>query len=166
MSVATLAMTEELYGYLLSTTVREPEVLARLRRETAALPSGGMQISPELREGLGWTMTLAIISSLGQVIVPITVQQTLDRGLHGSHGEELPVTDLPARKLWLQLLSGAVGAACYGLLLRRFTNAYSPFLDSTVLAFSIVVTKSSYPPPFITTRSALDRRSWVRASAS
>ena len=58
--------------------------------------------------------------------------------LHGSHGEELPVTDLPARKLWLQLLSGAVGAACYGLLLRRFTNAYSPFLDSTVLAFSIV----------------------------
>lgn len=47
MSVATIAMTEELYGYLLETTVREPEVLARLRRETASLPSGGMQISPE-----------------------------------------------------------------------------------------------------------------------
>jgi caffeoyl-CoA O-methyltransferase len=47
MSVATIAMTEELYGYLLKTTVREPEILARLRRETAALPSGGMQISPE-----------------------------------------------------------------------------------------------------------------------
>ena len=47
MSVATIAMTEALYGYLLETTVREPELLARLRRETAALPSGGMQISPE-----------------------------------------------------------------------------------------------------------------------
>ena len=58
--------------------------------------------------------------------------------LHGSHGEALPVTDLPVRKLWLQLLCGAAGAICYGLLLRRFTNAYSPFLDSTVLAFSIV----------------------------
>lgn len=58
--------------------------------------------------------------------------------LHGNHGEELSVTDLPTRKLWLQLLSGAIGAACYGLLLRRYTNAYSPFLDSTVLAFSIV----------------------------
>ena len=29
--------------------------------------------------------------------------------LHGSHGEELQVTDLPARKLWLQLLCGVVG---------------------------------------------------------
>lgn len=57
---------------------------------------------------------------------------------HGRHGEELAVTDLPTRKLWLQLLAGAVGAVAYGLLLQRFTNAYSPFLDSTVLAFSIV----------------------------
>ncbi len=47
MSVATIAMTEALHGYLLKTTVREPELLARLRKETAELPSGGMQISPE-----------------------------------------------------------------------------------------------------------------------
>jgi predicted O-methyltransferase YrrM len=46
MSVATIAMTEALYGYLLQ-TLREPDVLARLRKETAELPSGGMQISPE-----------------------------------------------------------------------------------------------------------------------
>jgi predicted O-methyltransferase YrrM len=46
MSVATIAMTEALHGYLLQ-TVREPELLGRLRQETAALPSGGMQISPE-----------------------------------------------------------------------------------------------------------------------
>jgi caffeoyl-CoA O-methyltransferase len=47
MSVATIAMSEPLYGYLLHTTVREPEVLHRLRVETAKLPTGGMQISPE-----------------------------------------------------------------------------------------------------------------------
>jgi predicted O-methyltransferase YrrM len=47
MSVATIAMTEALYGYLLRTTVREPEVLQRLRAETTRLPTGGMQISPE-----------------------------------------------------------------------------------------------------------------------
>ena len=40
-------MTEALRGYLLETIVREPEVLARLREETARLPAGGMQISPE-----------------------------------------------------------------------------------------------------------------------
>ena len=58
--------------------------------------------------------------------------------LHGRHGEALPVTDLPHRQLLGQLAAGAVGAALYGLLLRRFTHAYAPFLDSTVLAFSIV----------------------------
>jgi predicted O-methyltransferase YrrM len=47
MSAATIAMTEALYGYLLETTVREPEILHRLRLETAKLPTGGMQISPE-----------------------------------------------------------------------------------------------------------------------
>ena len=47
MSVATLAMTEALYGYLLRNTLREPQLLQRLRAETAKLPSGGMQISPE-----------------------------------------------------------------------------------------------------------------------
>lgn len=47
MSVATLAMTEALYAYLLRTTLREPQVLQRLRAETAKLPSGSMQISPE-----------------------------------------------------------------------------------------------------------------------
>jgi len=58
--------------------------------------------------------------------------------LHGSHGEELPVTDLPGRRLVLQLLAGVVGAIAYGLVLHRFTDAFAPFLDSTVLAFSIV----------------------------
>jgi nicotinamide mononucleotide transporter len=58
--------------------------------------------------------------------------------LHGRHGEALPVTDLPARKLWWQLLAGTLGMLGYGALLHRFTDAYAPFLDSTVLAFSIV----------------------------
>ncbi len=47
MSLSTIPMTEALRGYLLETIVREPEVLARLREETARLPAGGMQISPE-----------------------------------------------------------------------------------------------------------------------
>lgn len=57
---------------------------------------------------------------------------------HGRHGEALPVTDLPTRKLLWQLLAGTLGALGYGFLLHRFTDAYAPFLDSAVLAFSIV----------------------------
>ena len=35
-------------------------------------------------------------------------------------------------------LAGAVVAAGYGWLLHRFTDAYAPFVDSVVLAFSVL----------------------------
>ncbi len=38
---------DRLYDYLLATSLREPEVLRRLREETAGMPGAGMQIGPE-----------------------------------------------------------------------------------------------------------------------
>ena len=43
----------------------------------------GLALSPELKEGLGGTLMLAVVASIGQVVVPVVVQQTLDRGLNG-----------------------------------------------------------------------------------
>jgi predicted O-methyltransferase YrrM len=42
-----IVMTNSLYDYLLSVSLREPEVLQQLREETAGHPYGGMQIAPE-----------------------------------------------------------------------------------------------------------------------
>jgi predicted O-methyltransferase YrrM len=42
-----VAMDERLYGYLQEASLREPDILARLRAETAALPMARMQIAPE-----------------------------------------------------------------------------------------------------------------------
>ena len=47
MSRRTLALSEELYAYLLARGVRESDVGRRLREETAGLPMAQMQISPE-----------------------------------------------------------------------------------------------------------------------
>ncbi|MDM7946409.1 MAG: class I SAM-dependent methyltransferase [Oceanibaculum nanhaiense] len=47
MSRTTTGMTEDLRAYLIGSSVREPALLTRLREETASLPAGGMQISPE-----------------------------------------------------------------------------------------------------------------------
>ena len=47
MSRRTTPLTDSLYDYVLRVSVREPEVLARLREETAELEWAGMQISPE-----------------------------------------------------------------------------------------------------------------------
>jgi len=47
MSNRTLAVTDAISDYLLHTTLREPELLARLREETMKLPMARMQIAPE-----------------------------------------------------------------------------------------------------------------------
>ncbi|MFQ5890207.1 MAG: class I SAM-dependent methyltransferase [Gemmatimonadota bacterium] len=47
MATRTLNLTDELYDYLQSVSVREPDVLVRLREETAALEEARMQVGPE-----------------------------------------------------------------------------------------------------------------------
>jgi len=47
MSRQTINLTEELRDYLVSVSVREPEILSELRDETATLDNAQMQISPE-----------------------------------------------------------------------------------------------------------------------
>jgi caffeoyl-CoA O-methyltransferase len=47
MSNKTLGLDEKLYNYLLAVSLREAEILQKLRGETADLPMSMMQISPE-----------------------------------------------------------------------------------------------------------------------
>ncbi|MDQ1676342.1 MAG: ATP-binding cassette, subfamily bacterial [Actinomycetota bacterium] len=49
----------------------------------------GIQLTPELRAGLGGTLLLALLATAGRVVVPIAVQQTVDHGLRGAHGPDL-----------------------------------------------------------------------------
>ena len=48
----------------------------------------GLQLSPEFRKGLGWTLLLAVVSTAGTVIVPVAIQQTIDRGLMAEGGPD------------------------------------------------------------------------------
>jgi len=47
MANQTLPLDQRLYEYLLANSLREPELLRRLRAETAKLPCADLQISPE-----------------------------------------------------------------------------------------------------------------------
>jgi nicotinamide mononucleotide transporter len=60
------------------------------------------------------------------------------RWLHGNQGAVLPVRHSPPSLIVRSALAGAVVAGGYGWLLYRFTDAYAPFLDSIVLAFSVL----------------------------
>lgn len=44
MSRKTIAVDDRLYEYLLSVSLREPQILGRLRNETASHRAAGMQI--------------------------------------------------------------------------------------------------------------------------
>ena len=47
MSNTTTGLDQRLYAYLLEHSLREPDCLADLRRETAAMPMANLQISPD-----------------------------------------------------------------------------------------------------------------------
>ena len=62
-----LGLDHRLYDYLLSVSLREPDILRQLREETARLPGGAMQIAPEqgqfmalLIQLLGATKTIEV----------------------------------------------------------------------------------------------------------
>jgi caffeoyl-CoA O-methyltransferase len=58
MSNRTLNLTEPLYEYLLSVSLREPDVLRRLRAETARDEMARMQIAPEQGQFMGLLVSL------------------------------------------------------------------------------------------------------------
>ena len=48
-----IGLDDRLYAYLLEASLREPEILRRLREETATMPMAIMQISPEQGQFMG-----------------------------------------------------------------------------------------------------------------
>jgi ATP-binding cassette, subfamily B, bacterial len=65
---------------------RTPSVVETLRR--------GLQLSPEIRAGIGGTLALAAVATAGRVVVPFAVQQTIDRGLLARGGPDVGAVSL------------------------------------------------------------------------
>jgi len=79
----------------------------------------GIHHSPELVEGIGRTLVLAVLASVGQVVVPVAVQQTLDHGLGAAGGPDLSFTIRMGVLAAVALLVTAV--ASYAMTFRLFT---------------------------------------------
>ena len=90
-------------------------VLATLRR--------GVRVSPEIVRGIGWTIVLAVCAALGRIVVPITVQQTIDTGVlaDGGPDTERVVTLVVAAAF--ALIAAAVCSAFVNIRLFRSTEA-------------------------------------------
>jgi ATP-binding cassette, subfamily B, bacterial len=93
----------------------------------------GAEISPELTDGLWGTVLLALLGTAGRVVVPIAVQQTLDRGLNGPHGLDLPFVTRMALLAALALV--LTGIASYLMTARLFTTAERGLATLRIKAF-------------------------------
>ncbi|MFQ4144215.1 class I SAM-dependent methyltransferase [Chlorogloeopsis sp. ULAP02] len=58
MANKTIGLDKHLYNYLLSVSLREPEILTQLRQETAQHPMAEMQIAPEQGQFMGLLVRL------------------------------------------------------------------------------------------------------------
>jgi len=93
----------------------------------------GVAHSPELTEGLAKTLFLAVVASVGQVVVPITVQQTLDHGLHASGGPDVSFT------VWMGVAAAVAivvtSIASYAMTARLFTSSERGLATLRIKAF-------------------------------
>jgi ATP-binding cassette subfamily B protein len=73
----------------------------------------GLRYSPEFTQGIGITLALSLVATAGRVLVPIAVQQTIDRGVMGGPGPR------PG------LVAVFVGVGIAGVLLTAFASYLS-----------------------------------------
>ena len=81
----------------------------------------GIHHSPELTDGIRVTLMLAVLASAGQVVVPIAVQQVLDRGIQAEGGPDVGFT--VAASLAAAVAIAITGWASYAMTRRLFTAA-------------------------------------------
>ncbi len=74
----------------------------------------GVQLSPELRRGIGVTIALAILSTLGRVLIPFVVQRTTDEGILARGG--------PDRDAVLRYVLIALGGVVVTMISAYFVN--------------------------------------------
>jgi ATP-binding cassette subfamily B protein len=67
-----------------NTTTTEPDRLTGI-----AILRRGLALSPAIKDGLGLTLLLAILSTIGGSVVPIVIKETVDSGLGEGNGTEL-----------------------------------------------------------------------------
>jgi len=82
----------------------------------------GIRLTPEFREGLAFTVLLALVATGGRVVVPLAVQQTLDNGLLRPEGPDLDLVRLACGLAFVAVLVTAVANYFTNVRLYRTTE--------------------------------------------
>ncbi len=93
----------------------------------------GLALSPEFRTGLPVTLLLALVATVGRVLVPVAVQQTVDEGLLGPGGTDSG--RVRAAVLLAAVATLVTAVAAYRLNVRLFRTTESGLATLRVRAF-------------------------------
>jgi ATP-binding cassette, subfamily B, bacterial len=93
----------------------------------------GVELSPELRRGIGVTVALAVLSTVGKVLVPFVIQRTTDDGILAAGGPDVGIV---LRYVLLAVVGVAVTATCtYFVNVRLFTASENGLSTLRIKAF-------------------------------
>ena len=87
----------------------------------------GLRLSPELRVGLGVTLLLALVATAGRVVIPVTVQQVVDRALLGSQGPDI---GLVVQLAGAAVIAVAIAAAASSVMAARLAKVTETALSA------------------------------------
>ena len=93
----------------------------------------GVELSPELRRGIGVTVALAVLSTVGKVLVPFVIQRTTDDGILAAGGPDVAIV---LRYVLFAIVGVAVTATCtYFVNVRLFTASENGLSTLRIEAF-------------------------------
>jgi len=93
----------------------------------------GAELSPELTRGIGLTSVLALVATAGRVIVPVAVQQTIDKGIQAQGGPRVGLVVALATAAALAV--ALTGVASYWANVRIFTATEAGLATLRIRAF-------------------------------
>ena len=94
-----------------------------VRASSWATMKRGIAMSPEFRRGLGLTLSLTLVATAGRVVVPIAIQQIIDKGLPVGGKPDLPLIRNAVIVAAAAVLLTAVSASWMNVRLYRSTES-------------------------------------------
>ena len=115
------------------TTTAPGQAVDAERDSTWRVLMRGFRLSPEFTAGIGITLLLSLISTGGRVVVPVAVQQTIDRGIMADGG---PDQTLVGWLVALSVLSVVLTGVCsYAANVRLYKATESGLVTLRTKAF-------------------------------
>ncbi len=93
----------------------------------------GIELSPELKDGIRGTLAFAALATVGRIVVPVAVQQTLDKGVNAPGGPDVGFMGVVAVVAAVAVLMTAL--ASYQMTYRLFSSAERGLATLRIKAF-------------------------------